>query len=66
MADSCPLADKASINQVRRAAPAAFFLAVLSPDAQEPNGLIYLAYVGAAVLALGNFTLGVGLLKGGG
>jgi hypothetical protein len=27
--------------------PAAFFLSVLSPDATAPNGLIYLAYVGA-------------------
>jgi predicted DNA repair protein MutK len=33
--------------------PAAFFLSVLSPDAKAPNGLIYLAYVGALLLALG-------------
>src|SRR5215216_4345409 len=33
--------------------PAAFFLSVLRPDATEPNGLIYLAYVGAVILALG-------------
>ncbi|HET8563562.1 MAG TPA: hypothetical protein VFM35_06800 [Candidatus Binatia bacterium] len=43
--------------------PAAFFLSVLSPAAREPNGLIYLAYVGALVLAAGVLTLGVGLLK---
>jgi hypothetical protein len=43
--------------------PAAFFLSVLSPDAQAPNGFIYLAYVGAAVLASGVFVLGVGLLR---
>jgi uncharacterized membrane protein len=43
--------------------PVAFFLSVLSPAAREPNGLIYLAYVGAAVLAAGIITLGVGLLK---
>lgn len=42
--------------------PAAFFLSVLSPDAREPNALIYLAYVGGLVLAAGVFTLGVGLL----
>jgi uncharacterized membrane protein len=43
--------------------PAAFFLSVLSPDATEPNGLIALAYVGAAVLAAGVILLGVGLLR---
>jgi uncharacterized membrane protein len=43
--------------------PAAFFLSVLSPDATEPNRLIALAYVGAAVLAAGVILLGVGLLR---
>ena len=43
--------------------PAAFFLSVLSPDATEPNGLIALAYIGAAVLATGVIVLGVGLLR---
>ena len=43
--------------------PAAFFLSVLSPDAQKPNGLISLAYVGAALLAVGVLTLGVGLVR---
>jgi hypothetical protein len=43
--------------------PAGFFLSVLSPDATEPNGLIALAYVGAAVLAAGVILLGVGLLR---
>jgi hypothetical protein len=43
--------------------PAAFFLSVLSPDATEPNGMIALAYVGAAVLAAGVILLGVGLLR---
>lgn len=43
--------------------PLAFFLSVLSPAAREPNGLIYLAYVGAGVLAAGVIILGVGLLK---
>jgi hypothetical protein len=31
--------------------PAAFFLTVLSPNATRPNQLIYLAYVGAVILA---------------
>ena len=43
--------------------PAAFFLSVLSPDARAPNGLIYLAYVGAVLLAVGVLTLGVGLVR---
>lgn len=44
--------------------PLAFFLSVLTPDASEPNGLIYLAYLGAVVLAAGLVTLGVGLWRG--
>ncbi len=43
--------------------PAAFFLSVLSPDATEPNALIYLAYVGAAFIIAGVLTLGIGLLR---
>jgi hypothetical protein len=45
--------------------PVAFFLSVLSPDAKAPNALIYLAYVGAAVLALGVLVLGIGLVRRG-
>lgn len=44
--------------------PAAFFLSVLSPQATEPNALIYLAYVGAVSLAIGLLTLGIGLVRG--
>jgi hypothetical protein len=44
--------------------PVAFFLSVLSPDATEPNAMIYLAYVGAVSLAVGLLTLGVGLVRG--
>jgi hypothetical protein len=43
--------------------PAAFFLSVLSADATEPNALINLAYLGAAVLTAGLITLGVGLVR---
>jgi hypothetical protein len=43
--------------------PAAFFFSVLSPDAREPNGFIYLAYIGAVVLAIGLITLGVGIIR---
>jgi hypothetical protein len=44
--------------------PVAFFFSVLTPDATEPNGVNYLAYVGAAILAVGLLVLGVGLLRG--
>jgi hypothetical protein len=43
--------------------PVAYFLSVLSPTATEPNALIYLAFVGAVVLAVGLIALGVGLLR---
>ncbi len=43
--------------------PAAFFLSVLSPTAQEPNQLINLAYVGAVFLAAAVLSLGVGLIR---
>jgi len=43
--------------------PAAFFLSVLSPDATEPNALIYLTYVGAVSLTVGLLVLGVGLVR---
>jgi hypothetical protein len=43
--------------------PAAFFLSVVSPDARSPNALIYLAYVGAALLAVGVLVLGIGLIR---
>ena len=41
-----------------------FFLSVLSPEATEPNALIYLAYVAGLLLAVGLLVLGVGLLRG--
>jgi len=41
----------------------AFFLSVLSPNAAAPSGIILLAYVGAAMLAVGVLVLGVGLVK---
>jgi hypothetical protein len=43
--------------------PAVFFLSVLPPDATAPNGLIYLAYVGAVLLAVGVLVLGIGLVR---
>lgn len=43
--------------------PAAFFLSVVSPDATEPNAMIYLAYVGAVLLTFGLLGLGIGLLR---
>jgi len=43
--------------------PVAFFLSVLTPNATEPSGVIYLAYPGAIVLAAGLITLGIGLIR---
>ena len=43
--------------------PIAFFLSIARPDAERPNRLINLAYLGAASLAVGTFTLGVGLIR---
>ena len=45
--------------------PAAFFLSVASPDATEPNTMIYLAYAGAISLTAGLLVLGVGLIRSG-
>ena len=43
--------------------PVAFFLSVLSPEATEPNAMIYLAYAGAVSLAVGLLVLGIGLIR---
>jgi len=43
--------------------PAGFFLSMVNPGATAPNSLIALTCVGAAVLAVGVVTLGVGLLR---
>jgi hypothetical protein len=43
--------------------PSAFFISVLSPHATTPTGVILLAYVGAALLALGVLVLGIGLVR---
>ena len=43
--------------------PAAFFLSVAAPDSTEPNGLIYLAYAGFALLTVTFITLGIGLIR---
>jgi hypothetical protein len=68
-------ADEAALSDpikglVRHATPAAaillplaYFLSMLSPTATQPNALIYLAFVGAAVLAAGLIILGVGPLR---
>jgi hypothetical protein len=45
--------------------PTAFFFSVVSTDATRPNAVIYLAYVGAVVLAIGLVTLGIGLIRKG-
>jgi hypothetical protein len=45
--------------------PAAYFLSVVSPDAEKPNALINLAYLGFIALTAGLIILGVGLLSSG-
>ena len=54
---------RASIPSAAILLPAAFFFSVLPARAAAPNGFIYLAYLGAVVLATGLVTLGVGLLR---
>lgn len=43
--------------------PAAFFLSLPTSTSTQPNAFIYLAYVGALVLASGVVTLGIGLVR---
>jgi hypothetical protein len=43
--------------------PAAFFLSMVNPEAERPNRLINLAYVGAVSVSVGTLVLGVGLLQ---
>ena len=43
--------------------PLAFFLSVLSPEATEPNAMIYLAYLAGTVLAVGLLVMGIGLIR---
>jgi uncharacterized membrane protein len=43
--------------------PLAFFVSILDPKAEQPNAVIYLAYIGAVVLAAGLFVLGIGLVR---
>lgn len=42
--------------------PLGFFLSVVSPRAERPNGMIALVYLGGLTLAIGAVTLGIGLL----
>ncbi len=54
---------RSSIPATAIIVPVAFFFSVLTPDATEPNGIINLAYVGAALLISGLVILGVGLIR---
>jgi len=45
--------------------PAGFFLSVVSPRAERPNGMIRLVYVGALVLGISVLILGAGLVRAG-
>lgn len=43
--------------------PLGFFLSTASPRTTKPNAMISLVYVGAASLAIGTLTTGIGLLR---
>jgi hypothetical protein len=43
--------------------PLGFFLSIASPQAQDPNRLIYLVPLGGVSLSVGAVTLGLGLLS---
>jgi hypothetical protein len=43
--------------------PIAYFLSIVRPDAERPNRLVNLAYVGGVILTIGMVTLGIGLLR---
>lgn len=43
--------------------PAGFFLSSMGKGREGPNGLVSLVFVGAALLAVGLGTLGIGLLR---
>jgi hypothetical protein len=45
--------------------PLGFFLSVTRPEAQRPNAVITLVYLGGLSLAVGAVTLGIGLLAAG-
>jgi hypothetical protein len=69
LVDDANLAD--GWKQVVRAAfplaaillPVAYFLSIVRPDAERPNRLVNLAYLGAISLVVGMLTLGIGLLR---
>jgi hypothetical protein len=43
--------------------PIGFFLSVVSPRAERPNGFLFFVYLGGLFLAVGSVTLGVGVLR---
>jgi hypothetical protein len=43
--------------------PIAYFLSIVRPDAERPNRVVNVAYLGGVVLTVGVLTLGVGLLR---
>jgi hypothetical protein len=67
--DQTPLSDglKSLVRVTLLLAPVlvslGFFLSVLSPRAERPNGLVNLIYLAALLLAVGVVTLGVGLFQ---
>ncbi len=42
--------------------PLGFFLSILRPDSEKPNGVLWLTILGGLALAVATVTLGIGLL----
>ena len=60
--DSAPLPARSAIPLAAILMPAGFFLSAIGAQRSEPNRLIALIYIGAASLAVGVVTIGLGLL----
>lgn len=63
LSDRVAIFVRASLPAAAFLVPAAYFLSVFHPQAEEPSGLINLAYVGFLSLTAGLLVLGVGLLS---
>ncbi len=69
LVDHAQLADgwkqlvRATIPAAALLLPIAFFLSIARAEAERPNRLVNLAYLGAISLTIGTFTLGIGLFR---
>jgi hypothetical protein len=63
LADGWKQVVRATIPAAALLLPIAFFLSIVRPDAERPNRLVNLAYLGGVTLTIGMVTLGIGLLR---